>query len=174
MLSLSHLWWSHLKVYRYKSSLIFVLNEQMSFKILYHHNFRTTQAIFNPKRLTWSPECVRSQNVNITCRENAWDFKFANISCGEFCMFCSSCGLICEWKPQLVTTEPAIWVHYKWEHTSFTNEIIHCELHITSQKLYYCHFILWTLTDSLVISSVVVLLKFSLKVRRHAQYKNHH
>ncbi len=61
ILSLSYLWWSHLKVFRYKSWLIFCfewINYLSTDQILYHHNFATTQAIFKQKRITWSPECV--------------------------------------------------------------------------------------------------------------------
>ncbi len=65
------------------------INELSTDQILYHHNFATTQAIFKQKRLAWSPECEGSQHMKLTCRENAWDFKFTKIWCSEFCMFYS-------------------------------------------------------------------------------------
>ncbi len=60
------------------------INKHSTHHILYHQNLTTTRAIFKHKNLASSPECVGSPEMKIECSKNAWDFKFANISCGEF------------------------------------------------------------------------------------------
>ncbi len=105
----------HLKLWRFETILLFFMKREgekvrntsksciisrcellmvgtTDFQLTQFYTIITSQSPkqSSSKKDSWSPECVGSQNLKITCSENAWNFNFAKISCSEFWVFYST------------------------------------------------------------------------------------